>query len=124
MLLGRDPEMSITPSAEVPQFLYLGMVMLDVVFNWEARRVVDSHVAPKSKKNARDLKRQQFRIGSKAMSLDIGSPTTKKPPKTIGTTGGHTACVDCQREQALAIAHPFAQCHNAPSLWPSLTLSG
>jgi hypothetical protein len=59
--------------------LYLGMVMLDVVFNWEARRVVDSHVAPESKKNARDLKRQQFRVRSKAMLLDIGGPIVKKP---------------------------------------------
>jgi hypothetical protein len=75
--------MSITPSAEAPQFLYLGMVILDVVFNWEARRVVDSHVAPESKKNARDLKRQQFRIGSKVM-LEISGPTTKKLPKTLG----------------------------------------
>jgi hypothetical protein len=72
------------------------MVMLDVVFNWEARRVVDSHVALESKKNARDLKRQQFRVGSRVMSLDIDGPTTKKPQNTIGTTEGHTACVGSQ----------------------------
>ena len=52
--------MSVTPSAEVSQFLYLGMVMLDDVFNWEARRVVDFHVAPESKKNARDLNASSF----------------------------------------------------------------
>ena len=76
--------MSITPSAEVPQLLYLGMVIVDVVFNWEARRVVDSHVAPESKKNTRDLKRQRFRAGSKVMSLDIDGPTTKKSQKLLG----------------------------------------
>ena len=45
MLFRRDPKMSITPSAEVSQFLYLGMVMLDVVFDRETYRIVDSHVA-------------------------------------------------------------------------------
>jgi hypothetical protein len=85
--------MSITPSAEVPPLSYLSIVILDVVFNWEARRIVDSHVAPESKKNAWDLKRQRFRVGSKVMSSDIDDPTTKKPQKTIETTDGHTACV-------------------------------
>ena len=84
MLFGRDPEMSITPSAEVSQFLHLGMVMLDVVFDRETYRIVDSHVAAQSKQNARDLEGQKFRVRSRVKLLETGGFTPSTPQNLLG----------------------------------------
>lgn len=49
MLLGRDPNMAVAPAAEIAELLYLGVIVLDVVFNREAGRIEDADVAAKSK---------------------------------------------------------------------------
>jgi hypothetical protein len=84
MLLGRDPKMSVTPSAEVSQFLYLDMVMLDVVLDRETYRIVDSHVAAESKQNARDLECQKFRVRSRFNLLETDGYTPSTPQNLLG----------------------------------------
>jgi hypothetical protein len=84
MLFGRDPEMSITPSAEVSQFLYLDMVMLNVVLDWKTHRIVDSYVAPESKQNARDLEGQKFRVRSRVNTSETEGFTKSTPQALLG----------------------------------------
>lgn len=49
MLLGRDPNMAVAPAAEIAELLYLGVIVLDVVFYRKAGRIEDADVAAKSK---------------------------------------------------------------------------
>jgi hypothetical protein len=45
MLLRTNPHMAITPLAQLAQLLDFGVRVLDVVFDWEATRVIDLYVA-------------------------------------------------------------------------------
>ena len=62
MLFRRDPEVSITPSAQVAKFLDLGMRVLDVVFHGKARRVIYADVAAKTPENAANFESEKFGI--------------------------------------------------------------
>ena len=55
MLLWAHPDVAVTPLAELPELLYFGVIVLLVVFDWEARWIVDSHVAAETEENARGL---------------------------------------------------------------------
>ena len=110
MLFRRDPEMSITPSAEGSQLFDLGMLMLGVVFYRQSYRIIDSHIATESKQNASDLKSQKLRIKSRYSSLETSEFTSSTPQNLLGQTNRHTAAAGCQIEPALAIVRPFAQC--------------
>ena len=48
MLLGTNPNMSVTPLAQFPQFLYFFMRVLHVVLDGEPRGIEHAHVAAKS----------------------------------------------------------------------------
>lgn len=49
MLLGRDPNMTVAPAAEIAELLYLVVILLDVVFYGKVGRVEDADVTAKSK---------------------------------------------------------------------------
>jgi lipoprotein signal peptidase len=46
---------AVTPLAEIPEFLYFGVIVLLVVFDWETQWIIDSHVAAEAEENARGL---------------------------------------------------------------------
>ena len=60
MLLRAHPNVAVTPLAELPELLYFGVVVLLVVFDWEARWIVDSNVAAETKENAGGLVRKEL----------------------------------------------------------------
>jgi hypothetical protein len=62
MLLGADPQMTVAPSAELPQFLYLGMMELHVVLDGKSMGVEDSNIASKAKQDAASFVGQQSRV--------------------------------------------------------------
>ena len=45
VLLWADPDMSITPFAKFSEFLHFRMVVLDIILNRKAARVVDPDIA-------------------------------------------------------------------------------
>lgn len=59
MLLRRNPNVAITPSTQVPQFLYFGMLVLHIIFDWQACRIVDSDIAAQPKEETGRLKSGQ-----------------------------------------------------------------
>lgn len=56
MLLRRNPNMPIAPSAQLAQFLYLLMLVLYVILDRQAGRIIDSDITAKSEENARSFK--------------------------------------------------------------------
>lgn len=55
VLLGRDPEVAVTPSTQMPQLLYLLMVVLNIVFDGKTGRIVNPYITTQSEENPRDL---------------------------------------------------------------------
>lgn len=49
MLFRRDPEMGITPAAQSSQLLHFGVIVLHVVFDWQAGSIIDSDITSKAK---------------------------------------------------------------------------
>lgn len=47
--------MAVAPSAEISQFLDLGMIVLHIVFHRQTIRIVQSHIASKSEQDAADF---------------------------------------------------------------------
>lgn len=56
--------MGITPVAQISQLLHFGVVVLHVVFDWQAGGIIDSDVASQAEQNASTFKGQQSRIGA------------------------------------------------------------
>lgn len=55
MLLWADPDMAITPSAKLPQFLYLVVCVLYVIFLRKAGRIIDANIAAETEEDPRAL---------------------------------------------------------------------
>lgn len=53
MLLGTDPDMSVTPFAQFSKFLDLGMIVLYIVFDRKSCWVIDSHIAAETMQDSR-----------------------------------------------------------------------
>ena len=49
MLFRRDPDMPVTPLAQIAQFLDLGMVVLDIILHREPAWVEDANVTAQTK---------------------------------------------------------------------------
>lgn len=47
--------MAVAPSAEISQFLDLGMIVLHVIFHRQTLRAVQSNIASKSEQDAADF---------------------------------------------------------------------
>ena len=54
--------MPITPVAEFPEFLYLGVTNVAIILHWEAFGVKDAHVAAKPVKDPGSFKSHKARI--------------------------------------------------------------
>jgi hypothetical protein len=61
VLLGAHPDVAITPLAESPELLDFGVVMLLVIFDGEARGIVDSYVTAETKENTRGFVGKELR---------------------------------------------------------------
>lgn len=46
MLLGRDPNMTIAPFAQIAQLLHFGMIVLDIILDGQTTWVEDTDIAP------------------------------------------------------------------------------
>ena len=55
VLLRGDPDVPVTPTAEIPQLLHLGMKMLDVVFHRETCRIKHSDITSQAPKDTASL---------------------------------------------------------------------
>lgn len=55
MLLWADPDMAVTPSAKLPQFLYLVVRVLYVIFLRKAGRIIDANIAAETEEDPRAL---------------------------------------------------------------------
>ena len=53
MLLRTDPDMTVTPLAQLTQLLHLCVTVLDIVFLWKAGRVIYPHVTAQTEEDAR-----------------------------------------------------------------------
>ena len=62
MLLRRHPYVPIAPPAQLTQLLHLRMLVLHVILDRQARRVVDAHVAAQPEQDAGLLVREQARV--------------------------------------------------------------
>lgn len=67
MLFRRHPEMSVTPTRQVPQLLDLLVVMLDVVLYWESSGIIHPDITTKPEQYACDLICEEFRVRSKIL---------------------------------------------------------
>ena len=52
MLLGRNPKMSIAPSAKFSQLLDLGVGKISVILDGKSLRVEDAHVTAKTEQDS------------------------------------------------------------------------
>lgn len=52
--------MTITPTAQITEFLDFGMHLLDIIFHGQTRRVVDANIAAQTPEDAADLVGKQF----------------------------------------------------------------
>jgi len=62
MLLWAHPDVTITPLAELAELLDFWVIVLLVVFDWEARWIVDSDVTAEAEENARGFVGEEFRV--------------------------------------------------------------
>lgn len=58
VLLGRNPDVTVAPFAEISKFLYFRMLVLNIVFDRQAGRIVDAYVGTESGQYSRTLKCQ------------------------------------------------------------------
>ena len=64
MLLRRDPDVAIAPAAEIPELLHFLVVVLDIIFNGEAGRVVDADIASEAEEDPGGFEGKEPRVGS------------------------------------------------------------
>jgi len=62
MLLGRHPNVTVTPLAHFSQLLDFGVIVLYIVFDRQTFWVEHPHITAQTEKNASTLKGQQARI--------------------------------------------------------------
>ena len=65
--------MPVAPAAELSKFHNLWMVVLLIVLDRQTSGVINPHIATESPKNARDFKRQKFRVGPKEECRRLGT---------------------------------------------------
>jgi hypothetical protein len=63
MLLGRDPNMAITPFTQFSEFLHFEVSVINIIFHREPFGVKHAHVTTESKQNARRFQRYQAGVG-------------------------------------------------------------
>ena len=61
MLLWADPDVAVTPFAEIAELLHLWVIVLLVVLDGEARRIVHAYVTAETEENARCLVGKKLR---------------------------------------------------------------
>lgn len=66
MLLRRNPNMAITPPAELSQLLHLFVRMLDVILDREPVRIIHTDVTAEPKEDARCFEGDKPRVRSAA----------------------------------------------------------
>ena len=64
MLLRTDPDMAITPLAQVAQLLDFGVSVVDVVFNGEGCGVVHADVAAEAEEDAACFEGEEAGVGA------------------------------------------------------------
>lgn len=57
MLLWADPDVAVAPFAELSEFLHFGVCMLQIIFLWQACRVIHANIAAETEQDSGALVR-------------------------------------------------------------------
>lgn len=64
MLFRRDPNVPVAPSTKISELLHFHVMVLNIIFDGEARRVIDADIATKAEEDTGGLESKQARVRS------------------------------------------------------------
>jgi len=89
MLLRRDPNMTITPLAELTQFLDAWVILLHIIFDRQPVRIEDANLAAQAMQDAGTLIREQPGVG--AIQQSATHCARREPREHTGRASCRTA---------------------------------
>jgi hypothetical protein len=64
MLLRRNPDMAVTPAAEISEFLHFLVVVLYIIFDGETGRVIDANITAEAEEDPGGFEGEEARVRS------------------------------------------------------------